>query len=113
MSSAPKRPTPQQERPLLTIPTDPPHSEGPSSGARPAGPATMDTMWGLWQGVLRHCLALFDPAREKLPTAADLNVARQFLKDNAIRADESHKRGTLKGLQALAALDLPFTNIKH
>ena len=76
------------------------------------GPASQETMWGLWYGVLRHCLSLFEPAQDEKPTAAHLNVARRFLKDNAVRVDESHKRGTVTGLQALAALDLPFTS-KH
>ena len=61
----------------------------------------------LWCLLRDHLIDIFEHHREEL-TAADLNVCRQFLKDNSCAMDQAHRVPLGKGLRALEGVELPF-----
>lgn len=68
-------------------------------------PENIEPLWQLWHVLLNRLLYALRP--EANPTAAEMNVARAFLKDNNVTA--SNRPDIRNGLRELATLtSLPF-----
>jgi hypothetical protein len=72
--------------------------------------ATREQLWTLYGLLLDALLDHFENPPAEGITAAFMNVARQFCKDNGIAVDFAQVQDLRQSLGELRALSLPFVN---
>ena len=82
--------------------------EGQAPDGRP-NQTDHETMLHLWRGLAMHFANYLDTTPPEKRRANMLGQIRQFLKDNDIAADASHKVPVRERLGSLLTLGLPFT----
>jgi hypothetical protein len=79
----------------------------------PSRAASQEDLWALWSLCLTSLEKYFSETPPDRVSAAYLNTARQFLKDNGIAIDALALADVRRGVEELRALSLPFTEKKN